>query len=381
MTSPVQRSTTWPTLLLAAGVWVLLDLIRAWSPTLITIVGQAASTPPENIGAFALGCALVPVALVLAVRRRPTAGARLTWVALAVAVVARVALQVSEGGYPHLVLATAGVVAAMTWLALALTRHAQVAVVGLVTGVAVSVLTHAALGTWGAVWRTDVWAWLLLAAQVGLVVLTVVRAGRGAVHDPAGAAGPALPRRLAWTIWPGLFVAGVVVANAGRASAAADWLGLGLLAAGAAAAVIAARARVSRRSTAIAGLALVAVVVCALVVVTDGLTPAWVTLGYLVGMPALAHLWAAADGGRAGSPATVAIGGVVWVVLLFAYYAGYDLGYRADVAVIAVAVLIAVLALLGGAQRPGRAPLGRSAVAASAGSLSSRGWWRPSARR
>ena len=363
MTVRVQRSTTWPTLLLAAGAWVLLDLIRAWSPTLITIFGQAASTPPENIGAFALGCSLVPVVLVLAVRRRRRAGGRLAWVALAVAVLARVVLQVSDGGYPHLVVATAGVVAAMTWLALALTRHAHVAVTGLVTGLALSVLTHAALGTWGAVWRTDAWAWLLLAVQVGLVVLAAARARGGAVDGSAGSGAPAgLPRRLAWTIWPGLFLAGVVVANAGRASAVADWLGLALIAAGSTAAIIAARAHVSRWSVALAGLVLVAVVACALVVVTDGLTPAWVTLGYLVGMPALAHLWAAADGGRAGSPVTVAIGGVVWVVLLFAYYAGYDLGYRADVAVIAVAVLIAVLALLGGAQRTARAPLGRSAV-------------------
>src|SRR5690606_19636330 len=112
----------------------------------------------------------------------------------------------TSGGYPHLVVATIGVIAGMTWLALALHRYARVAVTGVVAGLAVAVSTHAALGTWGAVWRTDGWAWALLGAQVLLVVLGLLRAR----EVPAGSG---LPRRLAWSIWPGLFVAGVVVAN------------------------------------------------------------------------------------------------------------------------------------------------------------------------
>src|SRR5690606_17221639 len=176
----------------------------------ITIVGQAAATPPGNIGAVALGCALVPVAAVAALRRlRPVPVLAAT---LAVAVLARVLLQASQGGRPHLVVATIGVAAAMTWLALALHAHGRHAVTGLVSGVALSVVTHAALGTWGAVWRTDVWAWALLALQVALVAA----AGRRA----RAVAGEVVPARLGWLEWAGLIVAGVDTSHAGRASAA-----------------------------------------------------------------------------------------------------------------------------------------------------------------
>src|SRR5690606_32197435 len=138
-------------------------------------------------------------------------------------------------------------VAGMTWLALTVVRRARVAVAGLVTGIALSVTTHAALGTWGAVWRSDVWACSLLVVQVGLVVLAALRS-RGA----GGYA--ALPRRLAWSIWPGLFVAGVVVANAGRASAVLQEAGLALIATGSVAAILTARAPVRRWSAVLAGL-------------------------------------------------------------------------------------------------------------------------------
>lgn len=350
MTTPVQRRALWPAALLAAGTWILLDLVRAWSPTLITIYGQAAATPPENIGAFALGCAALPLALVLLLRRSPTASGRAVWVSLAVAVLARVMVQVGVGGYPHLVVASIGVVAAMTWLALALHRHATTAVPGLVTGIALSVVTHAALGTWGAVWRTDAWGWSLLVAQVALVVVAAVLA-RGV------AAGDGLPRPLGWLIWPGLFLAGVVVANAGRASATLSTLGLAMIAAGSVLAVAATRTRVARWSSVLAGVVLVGVVAAALLVVWNGQIRQSVGLAHLVGMPALAHLLAAAGQPRradgdasSGSPVPVAIGGVVWVALLFGYYAGYDLGYRADALVIAVAAVIGVVGVI--AARP-----------------------------
>lgn len=329
--------------LLASGTWVLLDLVRAWSPTLITIFGQAAQTPPENIGLFALACALVPVVAVAALRPWPAASGAASWLTLGVALLARLLLQVSDGGYPHLVVATIGVVAAMTWLALALPRHPAVAVTGLVTGVALSVVSHAALGTWGAVWRTDAWAWTLLVVQVALVAI-------GALGSRQVAAGAGIAARLGWLIWPGLFLAGLVVANAGRASAVADVIGLALVAAGSVLAVVATRLRSSRWSAALAAVVLIAVVATALLVVTDGQSPSWVVPGYLAGMPALAHLWRAADGVPRQRQVTsgalpVASGGVVWVVLLFAYYAGYDLGYRADLLVVATAVVLGIVAV------------------------------------
>src|SRR5690625_7564947 len=53
----------------ATLVWVLVDVVRVWAPSLITLVGQAASTPAELMGAYALGCVVVAVLPLLLVRR------------------------------------------------------------------------------------------------------------------------------------------------------------------------------------------------------------------------------------------------------------------------------------------------------------------------
>ncbi|WP_286930578.1 MULTISPECIES: endonuclease/exonuclease/phosphatase family protein [Aeromicrobium] len=319
---------------LAAGTWLLIDLWRAWTPTLITIFGQAATTPPELIGAFAFGCVLVPVLLVAVARRLGREGT-FAAAALVVALVGRFALQLTEGGHLHLVVASVAGIAAMTWLSLALPRHRDAAVTGVVAGLAVSVTTHAALGTWGAVWRDDVWASLLLAAQLAACLATL--------HTPSEGRG--VGRRFALTVMPGLFLAGVIVANAGRASATLGDAGLAAVAFGATLAVAATLVPVTRVTAAVAAVVLVgAVAASALVTDADGLLPAWTVVAFVVGMPALAHLWRAADRGDRGTSMTLALGGLVWVALLFAYYAGYDLGYRADWLLVGVALVMGVVA-------------------------------------
>ncbi|MBC9226813.1 hypothetical protein GL325_10785 [Aeromicrobium sp. 636] len=334
---------------LAGGTWLLLDLLRAWTPTLITIFGQAASTPPELIGAFALACMVVPVVLALIGTRRRISHAAAS-IALAAAVLSRIGLEPTDGGRPHLVLASGGVVAAVTWLALALPRHREAAVTGVVAGLAVSVTTHAALGTWGAVWRSDGWAWALLVVQIACLVPAFTRRGR---EDGLG-------RRLALTLLPGLFLSGVVVANAARASAAAGELGAAATACAATLAILATLVPVRRWSAVLAAVALVlAVAVSALITDAEGLLPAWTVVAFLIGMPALAHLWLAANAGRRAGAVTIASGGVVWVALLFAYYAGYDLGYRADWLLVVVA---AVIGLVGATAPTASGPMARPAV-------------------
>ncbi|MCD9154551.1 endonuclease/exonuclease/phosphatase family protein [Aeromicrobium duanguangcaii] len=334
---------------LAGGTWLLLDLLRAWTPTLITIFGQAASTPPELIGGFALACMIVPVVLALIGTRRRISHAAAS-IALAAAVLSRVGLELTDGGRPHLVLASGGVVAAVTWLALVLPRHREAAVTGVVAGLALSVTTHAALGTWGAVWRSDGWAWALLVVQVGCLVPAFTHRG----HEEG------IGRPLALTLFPGLFLGGVIVANAARASAVADGLGAAATAFGATLAIAATLVPVRRWSAVLAALLLVlAVGVSALVTDGDGLLPVWTVAAFVVGMPALAHVWQAANTGRRGGAVTIAVGGVVWVALLFAYYAGYDLGYRADWLLVAAA---AVIGLVGATAAPASGPTARPAV-------------------
>ena len=47
-----------PAVAIAAAWWLFTDLAAVWGPSLITIFGQAADTPAELMGVFALGCVL-----------------------------------------------------------------------------------------------------------------------------------------------------------------------------------------------------------------------------------------------------------------------------------------------------------------------------------
>ncbi|PSK63934.1 hypothetical protein B0E53_04116 [Micromonospora sp. MH33] len=58
-----------PTVALALGVVVLLDVLRVWLPSIITIFGRAAETPAELLGAFALGWFVLALAAPVLVRR------------------------------------------------------------------------------------------------------------------------------------------------------------------------------------------------------------------------------------------------------------------------------------------------------------------------
>ena len=99
---------------LALGVLLLIDVLRVWLPGIITIFGQAASTPAELMGAFALGWFVLAMGAPAVVRR---VGARPVTVVAAVALaVARLALTAAPGGRTQLWLATAGLLAGLVWL-------------------------------------------------------------------------------------------------------------------------------------------------------------------------------------------------------------------------------------------------------------------------
>ncbi|MGC4814175.1 endonuclease/exonuclease/phosphatase family protein [Micromonospora sp. DT228] len=170
---------------LALGVLLLIDVLRVWLPGIITIFGQAASTPAELMGAFALGWFVLALGAPAVVRR---VGARPVTVAAAVLLaVARLALTVAPGGRTQLWLATAGLLAGLVWL-VGVAADTDRPVPGLALGFAVNAALHAALDTVDLVWRGDWVAWLLSSVTVALFLFGTARSGSAAGTAGSGSA-------------------------------------------------------------------------------------------------------------------------------------------------------------------------------------------------
>lgn len=333
-------------LVVAVGFWLLIDVLRVWAPSLITIFGQAAATPAELMGAFALACVLAGALPLVLVRLTGISALVMCRTCLAVVLTCRVTLQVVGGGAPQLWLASVGVAAAVAWFCLATRVLGRELLPGFALGVALAATTHAFLGTWAAVWRPDGWAWFLVLVQVASVLVAL----------GATASRPA-PRGLALALLPAWLVAGIWTASPARASVSDQTWGPVLVAGAAVVAVGLARSSFGRATIAAAG-----VVLCAgtaLVMLADTAGTAHL-VAFCVGQPALvvvltglvrpeAGQGTAADGevlDRGLRPALVACAGAtLWVVLFFVYYAGYDLGYRADLLVVALTVVLTAAAL------------------------------------
>ncbi|MEH0950508.1 endonuclease/exonuclease/phosphatase family protein [Micromonospora sp. CPCC 205554] len=378
------------TLALALGIAILLDVLRVWLPSIITLFGQAAETPAELLGAFALGWFLLALAAPTLVRRIGAGPVGL--VAAGVLAVARLALAAQPGGPAQLWLACAGLLAGLVWLA-AVAASVPRPVAGLALGLAGNAVGHALLATEDLVWRGGVLAWSLSALLVAafLAASTAVRRERTAAPgsgDPArtaapvagvrdGDAGPRVPTpgRRAWLLCgPALLLAGQVALAPAIWSAAAgtgspDFPGLARPAGGylpgalavllfLAAALFRAPARVAR---ALWPLALLA---GSVLFVTGRLVPAYLlTAAGLGGCLALTDTAAdddraaaegetgagaagTGDGGRAGARRgrAAVLGMLVFAVATVAYYAAYDLGYPNGWAPVATAVLVALVA-------------------------------------
>jgi len=350
----------------AVVVWLLIDLQRVWAPSLITIVGRAASTPPELMGLFALAVVASPALLLATVRRssprrRGVAATR----CLAGALLARVVVQLAEGDRLQLWAASAGVVLALAALCLATRRGSRDLLVGVLAGLALATVTHAALGTWAAVWRDDGWSWVLLGLQVAAVcgLIATGRLDARRVSEPAESDAPATSALLAFWLLPALLLAGIALANVGRATAAGGALGAAVVAAGTvlAAGVVLVGPRLRVWTDVVAAVVLVATTWAVLdapdlpgLGSVDGVAPvAAATLGVIALAVVLLRLPA---GGTPRRDPMWAVwgGGLVWVGVLFGYYAGYDLGYRADWLIVVLAAALGVAAV-GQAWRARRA--------------------------
>ncbi|WP_439592586.1 endonuclease/exonuclease/phosphatase family protein [Microbacterium sp.] len=320
------------------AVWLLTDFWRLWTPSLITIFGRAAETPPELMGLYALAVMSAPLVLLAFV---PRSAPRLAAWLLVAAVAVRILLQANpEGGPVQLYGSSLGVVLAVAALCLATASLGRALVPSVMLGVAVAATTHAALGTFGAVWRMDAWAVALLIVQALLVALAVREVGWLRAE-------PVAPRT-ALLVLPGMLLLQLALVNVGRGSAIDPLWGSLAVVAGAWAGVVVALSASPRRRPWVSAVLLVgAVAVSMLPEVTrdgaHGVLSGFALVGFLIGPAALARLLLFAAPGRSSRRTALAagVGAVVWTAVFFVFYAGYDLGYRADIAIVLLAIGVA----------------------------------------
>ncbi|MEV0129939.1 endonuclease/exonuclease/phosphatase family protein [Dactylosporangium sp. NPDC050688] len=356
-------------LALAAGTLLLTDLLRVWLPSIITIFGQAASTPAELMGAFALLWFLVPFAVVPLAARWDAAKVALAGAAGLAA--ARLALVFVHGGQPQLYVASAGLLAGLCWLAASAVRGGPAAV-GVPLGLAAAALQHAVLRTVDLSWQPRWWA----APIVVLECLVLLWYQRRTAPGRSSAAtwfltGPAM-------LLAGMFALSPAVATtalsyrfapvAATAPAALPELLLGLAVAGF---LAGATGRLGGRlDRVVAGVLLLAAAALFGYGGPDGLF-----LALLLGCGALGRAFRAAGADTAPDPdagpgpragyAAVA-GMVVFAVAAVAYYAAYDLGYPNQWVPLAVAAGPAVVLLRAGGGAPAVGLTWRSGLAALA---------------
>ncbi|GIJ20064.1 endonuclease/exonuclease/phosphatase family protein [Micromonospora lutea] len=348
------------TAVLALGLVVLTDVLRVFLPSVITIFGQAASTPAELLGAFALGWFVLALAAPPLVAR---VGADLVGVAAVLVLgVARLALTAAPGGQTQLWLASAGLLAGLVWLAATAVRIAH-PVPGLVLGLTASALSHALFGTYDLVWWGRWPAWVVSVAVVAALLAAEMAFGRGR-RAARRADDDAPPARRAWLlVGPVLSLGGMVALSPAVAIAASSyWYG-----------------EAGTGTTPLFALAPLAVAVpLFLLGVLSPPHPRWravppvlvvagaLLFGYgpprlltvsILGVAAglggcLGLVGAGPSPGRATRTGTgsayAAVGGMlVFAVAAMVYYAAYDIGYPNEWVPAVVAVLTGLVAMRG----------------------------------
>jgi endonuclease/exonuclease/phosphatase family metal-dependent hydrolase len=151
----------------ALVVFVWLEMLRVWMPSVLFVVGDAGRSSPVIMGVFALGVLAVPLVLASGIDRLPI---RLLWMGGAVILAAaRAAMLVTDGGTFQATVATAatlgGAIALVALAAWSPNGHAARS--GVLFGLLGSVSVHAALRTHDLVWDTRP------AAQVVSIVLVL----------------------------------------------------------------------------------------------------------------------------------------------------------------------------------------------------------------
>jgi endonuclease/exonuclease/phosphatase family metal-dependent hydrolase len=371
---PVTSARVWPTALAAAlGVALLTDVLRVFLPSLLTVFGDAGTTPATTLGGFAALWFVPGMLTVPALRRlRPDLVALGAAAALAAA---RLVLQGTDGGGPQLYAASAGVAAAVVWLVAvaAAGPPGRPAAAGVTGGIAAAATLHVALRTVDLTWWAGAGPWLALAAAGLALLATTVLAtsggatGRGGYRGVGGYRGSGGERAGSPGLWfavgPALVLAGIVTASPSRAEAAAGWRehwpSFLILITCCLAVLGCLRARAWTRSPLVPATALVLLLAAATLPRTTeqgvtGLLPGWSVWAQAGAAVALgACLGWAGEGERVSRPrargGAAAAGMLAFLVLVFGYYAGYDtaIGVPNAAVLLAAAVLVGVASLAG----------------------------------
>ncbi|MEV5575336.1 endonuclease/exonuclease/phosphatase family protein [Spirillospora sp. NPDC052269] len=337
-----------------AGAVVLVDVVRVFLPSLITVVGDAGSTPAELIGLYAL------VWFVAAFAAAPFAR-RIGPGAAVVLLASRAALQFTDGGTPQVAVASVGLLAGLCWLVATAgtARDARPVAVGFVAGLAASGVLHAALGGIDLVWRDGIWPWAVLALELGIFAFAL-RRGRAQDEQPQGG-------RLWWTLGPALLLWGLYTGSSSHAQASADgatWAAVVVATGTVLSVAVVARPAFWTRHPAVPGVVLVLSALGfafgrATVDGVHGVSPTWTLIAQVAGQLALAGClgWAAARPSAGEGAATrrglaTATGFLVFVVLFFAYYSAYDLGMPNRWVPVAAAVVVAAVSFSRAERRP-----------------------------
>jgi endonuclease/exonuclease/phosphatase family metal-dependent hydrolase len=347
---------------LALGLMLLFEVLRAWLPAVIFVYGRAGSTPATQMGLFAVLPFLL--AFLAAVAVRTSGPARVARSAAALAIVFRLALQLTDGGQAQLWLSTAAVTALLWWLvAKAGASAGPVAAAGVVTGLAADAVVHTVLRSVDLVWRDGALAWLGTIVLLGAFAVAErndVTAPRQKRTAPAGTVrGPAL----GWLAVGGaLVVHGIVAGPVSRVHTITGWpewvaaaitVGGQLLAVVVALMVAGIAPRSGRRETSRATVALVAGlgVPTALGLALLG-GPGLSALGHLLLPAVLAAAVATAlrSGHSTAARRSLACAGglLLFIAIAFGYYAAYDIAlpFPNDAMVVIAALLTVTVALV-----------------------------------
>jgi endonuclease/exonuclease/phosphatase family metal-dependent hydrolase len=384
MRSPLARVTL--------GVAILIDVLRVFLPSLITIFGSAGSTPAELIGVYALAWFLAAFLAVPAARLVRPGLVALAGAALLA--VGRIALQLTDGGPPQLWVASAALLGGLWWLVGTAMAAPGALLPGVVWGLAVATGLHTALDTVDLMWRGGVGAAAVVVFEVAAFAALLVHGSSRVDSSPPVEDAPA-PRALL-TVGPAILLWNLYPGSPAHAQAADGWApvpaALVVAVAGVFATALAARPRWTGHPI-VPGVALVASAAGfafgeATIDGVHGVAPWWTVMAQVVGALALgAGLgWAATLTAVGDRPyrrgLLLATGLLLFMIFAFAYYAAYDLGVPNDYVPILVALVIAVPAALGvhGGQsvrsaRPVVAALAGAVVAAVAAALVP--VWRP----